>query len=305
MSSISYVVALLGPALASGTMSLNLWLPFFIGIGLLVAAMPVIARLVFLEPTESERIEEQERPLLSHDRDDTNHSSPATAVLDRFTVLRNIITSHPRNFSLLLISFFLTSLASSDTKLLPQYISKRYGWTFASAGYLLSGKAVVNFVLLTVVVPRVLRSQHLAAPRSAQPHHFDLVHLRYAKLCLFVSVVGAFAIAISFSMWMLVPSLLVYALGSALPIFTLSLLRSPAVVPVENGSNGGEARGTETQIFSIVMLVKTLGSLVGAPLMALAWVEGIAVGGAGQGIPFFFSAVFYLVTTVDFSGIRV
>ena len=36
-----------------------------------------------------------------------------------------------RNFQVLLISFFLTALASSDTKLLVQYISKRYGWSFA------------------------------------------------------------------------------------------------------------------------------------------------------------------------------
>jgi hypothetical protein len=36
-----------------------------------------------------------------------------------------------RNFQVLLCSFFLTALASSDTKLLVQYISKRYEWTFA------------------------------------------------------------------------------------------------------------------------------------------------------------------------------
>jgi hypothetical protein len=38
------------------------------------------------------------------------------------------------NFQILLCSFFLTALASSDTKLLVQYISKRYEWTFAQVG---------------------------------------------------------------------------------------------------------------------------------------------------------------------------
>lgn len=38
-----------------------------------------------------------------------------------------------RNFQILLCSFFLTTLASSDTRLLVQYISKRYEWTFAQA----------------------------------------------------------------------------------------------------------------------------------------------------------------------------
>jgi len=41
-----------------------------------------------------------------------------------------------RNFQILLISFFLTALASSDTKLLVQYISKRYEWTFADVSTL-------------------------------------------------------------------------------------------------------------------------------------------------------------------------
>src|SRR6478735_8557406 len=45
MSSVSYVVALLGPALASATMSLSLSLPFWLGISLLLLAVPTIQRL--------------------------------------------------------------------------------------------------------------------------------------------------------------------------------------------------------------------------------------------------------------------
>ena len=71
----------------------------------------------------------------------------------------------------------LTALASSDTKLLIQYIPKRYEWTFAEVGidlsgcpklayaaflgrirYLLSEKALVNIALLTVIVPCIIRS---------------------------------------------------------------------------------------------------------------------------------------------------
>lgn len=39
------------------------------------------------------------------------------------------------------------------------------------------------------------------------------------------------------------------------------------------------------------MLVKTVGSLVGAPVMTLAWVKGIGLGGAALGLPYFLSAV--------------
>lgn len=45
------------------------------------------------------------------------------------------------------------------------------------------------------------------------------------------------------------------------------------------------------QDYSVVMLVKTAGSLIGAPVMTLAWVKGIGWGGAALGLPYFVSAV--------------
>lgn len=223
------------------------------------------------------------------------------SISKRFMTMRTTLISHPRNFTLLLASFFLTSLASSDTKLLVQYISKRYQWTFASAGYLLSGKAVVNFVLLTTVIPRVLRWR----TETAQLHAQDRAYLSYAKWCIAISVLGAVCIALAEGVYLLVPSLLLYALGSALPVFTMSLLKSPNVSPPPPGDWQEGRDGSETQIFAIVMLIKTLGSLVGAPLMAGVWIRGIAVGGGGLGLPYFVSAACYLVALVVVSGMKV
>jgi hypothetical protein len=74
---------------------------------------------------------------------------------------------------------------------------------------------------------------------------------------------------------------MVYALGSALPVFTMSLVKSPLIA----------LPGSDIQDFSIVMLTKTLGSLVGAPLMTVLWVQAIKIGGMGLGLPYFVSAV--------------
>jgi hypothetical protein len=319
MSSITYVVNLLGPALASASMTLLLWLPFWIGIALLAAAVPIISVLPDHNiTTKEDQRDEQSQPLLSSPLLKAQDSRPSIlhSVISRFHALRTALASHPRNFSLLLACFLLASLASSDTKLLVQYISKRYRWTFASAGYLLSGKAVVNFVLLTTVVPRVLRSAVGVGGGSGPPgasSESDRINFRFAKLCFGVSVLGAAAIAVSTTMWVLVPALLVYALGSALPIFTLSLLKSPAICTtgaddVENG-DGGESSSpnadAETHIFSIVMLVRTLGSLLGAPLMAFLWVRGIGLGGAALGIPYFVSAGCYGAAILIFCRIKI
>lgn len=72
-----------------------------------------------------------------------------------------------------------------------------------------------------------------------------------------------------------------YALGSALPVFTMSLVKSPLIAQPNS----------DIQDFSIVMLTKTLGSLVGAPLMTVLWVHAIKLGGVGLGLPYFVSAV--------------
>jgi hypothetical protein len=311
MSSVSYVVALLGPALSSITMSILLSLPFFLGIGLLVAALSTIARLPVHEtrrpesPTESRADDEATQSLLSSPvvkAQDARKTTLSSTIAHARSLFR-LVTSHPRNFSLLLFSFFLTSLASSDTKLLVQYISGRYHWTFASAGYLISGKAVINFTLLTVIIPRVLRTRTFTGSDS-----IDRINVQYANYCLVVSIIGALGIALAAWMWILVPSLLVYAIGSALPIFTLSLLKSPAICPQSDMGDEERASSTgtaNTQIFSIVMLVKTMGSLVGAPLMAALWVGGIGVGGMGLGMPFFVSSACYVLAIFVFLSISV
>ena len=138
------------------------------------------------------------------------------------------------------------------------------------------------------------------------PPSADRENVGWAKVCLIISVVGAGMIALAGDIWFLFPSLVVYALGSALPIFTLSLLKSQAVVPeheerrprrVRDGDETAEMEigDPETHIFSIVMLVKAIGSLLGAPLMAALWVRGIAIGRAAIGLPYVLSIICYLV----------
>lgn len=76
-------------------------------------------------------------------------------------------------------------------------------------------------------------------------------------------------------------ALIIYAAGSALPVFTMSLVKSPLIAILDS----------DIQDFSIVMLTKTLGSLVGAPLMTVLWVHAMRLGGVGLGLPYFASAV--------------
>ena len=283
----------LGPALASMTMDVSLWLPLWLGILLLLLAIPVVRRIE-QAPDDLDFMVSEHAALLNA----PEPKSIKKSILSQISLITSILTAHSRNFSLLLTSFFLTSLASSDTKLLPQYISKRYDWRFASVGYLLSTKAVLNFTLLTFVIPVLLR----VFSSDRQPDAVHRANVRHALLCLVFSVLGALAIGLSPSIYTLVPSLLLYALGAALPIFTYSLLKSPYIsLDFERADRSITAEG---QIFSIVMLIKTVGSLLGAPVMAALWIRGIGIGGGGLGVPYFVSAFCYAAAILVIKSIK-
>ena len=148
----------------------------------------------------------------------------------------------------------------------------------AQAGFMLSAKAVVNFTLLAIIVPRIIRKS--ISTRTVQGSEIRLNYLG-AEASILISVIGVLCVAIAFKFWMLLGALIIYALGSALPVFTMSLVKSPLI----------SLGHSDTQDFSIVMLTKTLGSLVGAPLMASLWIQAIKFGGLGLGLPYFVSAV--------------
>ncbi|KAF2132125.1 hypothetical protein P153DRAFT_373932 [Dothidotthia symphoricarpi CBS 119687] len=297
ISSTSYVVSFLGPTIAAFTMSWSLWLPFWLNIVLLICVIPIIRLLPDTRKTTVTTLSSAdvnsgagdevgsllEERALSPQR----YSSMLQANLGIYqstkmaiSRLVDLVTGR-RNFQVLLCSFFLTALASSDTKLLVQYISKRYEWTFAEAGYMLSTKALVNFVLLALIVPRVIR-----ASMSSKAVRGSETRLNYlgAEISILVSVLGVLCVAMASKFWVLLTALIIYALGSALPVFTMSLVKSPLIA----------LANSDVQDFSIVMLTKTLGSLVGAPLMTVLWVHAIKVGGMGLGLPYFVSACIYM-----------
>lgn len=140
----------MGPTLASATMTWSIWLPFCINIGLLSCAIPTIMllprtaqstlinSLPSIERHSGADDLEEAGPLLAGAGDTPSRyanafEKPYGLVQETVHAVRKLVglIRGRRNFQILLVSFFLTALASSDTKLLVQYISKRYQWTFA------------------------------------------------------------------------------------------------------------------------------------------------------------------------------
>jgi hypothetical protein len=65
---------------------------------------------------------------------------------------------------------------------------------------MLSAKAIVNFGLLAILVPRIIRTS-----MSSKTVHGSEVRLNYlgAELSIAVSVLGVLCVALSFKFWML------------------------------------------------------------------------------------------------------
>ncbi len=149
-------------------MSKNLWLPFYTSILLLTCAVPTIRMLPDIRatalprpaststtsPLNRTRQRTRERPNMAdccaeraqidpehpYGRFYTNvfgrEAKPSFRQRVTLALGRTVkIAAGRKNFQILLCSFFLTALASSDTKLLVQYISKRYEWTFAEVRF--------------------------------------------------------------------------------------------------------------------------------------------------------------------------
>ena len=207
MSSVSYVAALLSPAISALIMSLNLWLPFCIGLAMLLLALLVISLLPLRErkALPSSEAHSESDSLLRRNSLDLKRSQQQQFQVDLFSRSRHLCVqlwhhiAGRSNFRILLLVFLIASLASSNTPILPQYISKRYGWTFAEAGYLLSVKAAVNIVLLTIIVPNLIKSLLRRSDLSGVA-----INLYGAKISLLVSVFGAILVATSMNIWMLV-----------------------------------------------------------------------------------------------------
>jgi hypothetical protein len=188
-------------------MTSNLWLPFWIGISLLISALPFLFLLPSSEkrPGPTDGIITEEQPLIRQNSGDIKQARSEALWRSYITSTIGVLPklwsqlSGRSNFRLLVAIFFVASLASCNTPILPQYISKRYGWTFAEAGYLLSVKAGINVALLTLVLPTIIKLSHRSPTFNSVT-----MSLNGAKTSLLLSVIAAVLVAISFRTWMII-----------------------------------------------------------------------------------------------------
>jgi hypothetical protein len=59
------------------------------------------------------------------------------------------------------------------------------------------------------------------------------------------------------------------------------------------------------RIYSAVVFVEAIGSVIGTPVLSYSWAAGIRLGGFGLGLPFFISGAMYLLVGLAIWNLRV
>jgi MFS family permease len=167
----------------------------------------------------------------------------------------------------LALAFLLHLTIAEATPLTIQYISTHYHLPLSRATTLLTLRALANITLLFFLLP--LLSTHLTTTLNLPPARRDL-YMSRASMAAWTLGWISFGVA---------PTLAIATLGmgvTALGSGSFFLIRS-FLTPLVPGRN-------VAALYSVISIVDTLGSMLGAPLLAVLFNRGLKVG--APGLPF-------------------
>lgn len=271
MAVASYVGASLGSLAASPLLQVTSpWVPILISVA---ASMLGASPVYFISETLHRK--------RSRDNSAATRLHPKRSVVTRAGALiqlalarfQNIVTVFPCVSAFLVLLVFLCQAPVSQAAgpLFLQYISKRFSWSMAKTGYLLSIRGMTSILVLLVGLP-CLGQRLTSLPINLSPLRKDLV---LAQLSTLMLVAGALLLALSSTVGFSIIGLILMTLGDGL----ISLCRSviTSLVNAENLST----------ICTLVSIMETVGALFAGPVLASLFSRGMMHGGLGQGLPYF------------------
>lgn len=194
--------------------------------------------------------------------------------------VRHFLTSigfvlQDRNVIMLLVSFLVSKIGRQSTSILIQYVSKRYDWSIAHAGLLLSVRAAVNIILFVAILPAL--ATFLLRLTDGQAPVRDLF---LARGSAFFLVAGSILLSLAPTRAFMIVGLVVLTLGMGLPPAARSLVTSL----VERSTTEGSSK--IGLLYAIISVMEGVGSLLGAVLLTGSLRIGFRLGGAWLGLPF-------------------
>lgn len=178
---------------------------------------------------------------------------------------------HDRNILISLLTFLFNAISVSSINLLLQYISVRYAWTIAQAGFLMSLRAGVNIILFILVLPLMTRwlllgRYHFSSMRK------DLWLARGSNILL---PTGFIVLALSPNVGSAVTGIIILTLGTGFP----SLMRSLVTSMVDPHYIA--------RLYGLITIFEMVGYMLSGPMLAVLFKHGLELGGFAVGLPFF------------------
>ena len=192
-----------------------------------------------------------------------------------FSRLRYSVSVLPSTSSALVLLTFLSNgfVVLGGGHFFVQYVSKRFHWTLAEAGYLVSIRGITSIFVLLIGLPglgKLLTSSSM--PVRLSPARKDMVLARASAITL---TTGALLMAFSSVIPVTVVGLITMTFGGGI----IPLCKSILATFVDAGHF--------STIYTLVSLVETVSTLFSGPSLAGLFSRGMKLGGLWLGLPYF------------------
>jgi hypothetical protein len=280
------------PLASTFMMQFNPWVPVYLASLIIFVAvalsllMPETLRLKS-KAGENGFVTNEKTPLIAqfpaslHDEDEDEPLQPAKEqsiimiAREKISEAAGVMVQDKRVF-LLLATFPLHVISRSTMKLLLQYVTQRYSWSMAAAGFLNSLRASINILLLILILPLVTKL--LLGRLKFSNMRKDLTLARVSMLLL---TIGSFTIAASPNVAFLSVSLIIYTLGTGFALFVRSLATS-LVEPDQVG-----------RLYSAITVFDAFGQMTAGPILAEIFHIGLEKSKVLSGLPFFVGGIMH------------
>ena len=186
----------------------------------------------------------------------------------------NSLILHNRTFGMCLGIMFLNTVALSARHLLRPWLSKRYDWTLAETGYILSIESALSVAILFLLQ----YFDSAARWTSKTPNHKRKRELWIAKISLICGTTGSVILSLAGTRLLFVVAAVVIS-GS---VGFIDATKAYFTAQLDTRDIG--------RLYSMVMVVDTLGTILSSPIWSAIYSLGYEWGDLWQGLPFLCSA---------------
>ncbi|KAJ5659942.1 hypothetical protein N7507_006393 [Penicillium longicatenatum] len=204
----------------------------------------------------------------------------------RFYVKPYLFILNRKPVLLLLTAFLVYRLSRGSSWFLTQYISTRYEWTLAQANLLVSFRPTVSIPVFLFVLPW-LKKNYLSPKRSSTER--DLYLARASIICL---TLGTLGIGLSPTIGTLIPSMIIQTSGSGFVFLTRSIITTLV------------ERDETARLYTVIEVLQSMGNVVASVSITTVFQLGLRLGGVWVGLAWMMTSTLFCMVAAAIWAFR-